>query len=102
MAASLALLLELGVERVARHVTSLTNELAEGASRLDVAVVTPPPRAGIVTIRPRALAVTSRRLRDAGVIHSVREDTIRLAPHCYSTAGEIATVVGVLAASRDA
>jgi selenocysteine lyase/cysteine desulfurase len=102
MAASLALLLELGADDVARHVTSLTSALAEGASRLAIPVVTPPPRAGIVTLRPRALSATSRRLRDAGVIHSVREDTIRLAPHCYSTAGEIAAVIDVLARSHDA
>jgi kynureninase len=81
-------------------VTALTGALAEGASRVGVPVVTPAPRGGIVTLRPREAAATSARLRDAGVIHSVREGTIRLAPHCYSTSGEIATVIDVLASSR--
>jgi selenocysteine lyase/cysteine desulfurase len=100
MAASLGLLLELGVPEIATHVTALTGALAEGASRVGVPVVTPAPRGGIVTLRPREAAATSARLRDAGVIHSVREGTIRLAPHCYSTSGEIATVIDVLASSR--
>jgi selenocysteine lyase/cysteine desulfurase len=100
MAASLALLLELGIGEIARHVAALARALAEGASRLGVPVVTPLPRAGIVTIRPRDAGGMSALLRDAGVIHSVREGTIRLAPHCYSTSGEIAAVIDVLASSR--
>jgi selenocysteine lyase/cysteine desulfurase len=100
MAASLALLLELGVGAVAGHVAALTEALAEGAAALGVPVVTPAPRAGIVTLRPSDAAATCARLRDARVIHSVREGTIRLAPHCYSTSEEIATVIDVLARSR--
>jgi selenocysteine lyase/cysteine desulfurase len=100
MAASLGLLLELGVPEIATHVAALTGALADGAQRLGVPVVTPAPRAGIVTLRPRNAAATGAKLRDAGVIHSVREGTIRLAPHCYSTSAEIATVLDVLASSR--
>jgi selenocysteine lyase/cysteine desulfurase len=100
MAASLALLLELGVAEIARHVAALTGALVEGASRVGVPVVTPATRAGIVTLRPRDAGAMSMLLSDAGVIHSVREGTIRLAPHCYSTSGEIAAVIDVLASSR--
>ncbi|HET9798322.1 MAG TPA: aminotransferase class V-fold PLP-dependent enzyme [Gemmatimonadaceae bacterium] len=100
MAASVGLLLELGVGEIARHVASLTGALAEGAARLGVPVVTPAPRAGIVTLRPEDAGGVSALLRDAGVSHSVREGTIRLAPHCYSTSGEIAAVIDVLASAR--
>jgi cysteine desulfurase / selenocysteine lyase len=53
-------------------------------------------RAGIVTVRPRDVDAASARLRDARVIHSVREGTIRLSPHCYTTSDEIQIALGAL------
>ena len=37
-----------------------------------------------------------RRLRQAGVVSSLREGSIRLAPHCYNTVEEMERVVEVL------
>jgi selenocysteine lyase/cysteine desulfurase len=54
-------------------------------------------RAGIVTVRPRDVRAASDRLRDARVIHSVREGTIRLSPHCYTTSLEIDSTLQHLA-----
>ena len=98
MAASLELLRELGHAAVQAHVAARVHELAEGARRAGLEVVTPMGRrAGIVTVRPRDVRAASDRLRDARVIHSVREGTIRLSPHCYTTSLEIDSTLQHLA-----
>jgi selenocysteine lyase/cysteine desulfurase len=97
MAASLELLRELGHADVSSHIEARVAELADGARNAGVPVVTPQGRtAGIVTVRPRDVHATSERLRDARVVHSVREGTIRLSPHCYTTSEEIGTALGAL------
>jgi selenocysteine lyase/cysteine desulfurase len=97
MAASLGLLRELGAEAVTAHVADRVRELADGAASAGLEVVTPPGRrAGIVTVRPRDVRATSERLRDARVVHSVREGTIRLSPHCYTTSEEIRSALAAL------
>jgi selenocysteine lyase/cysteine desulfurase len=97
MAASLELLRELGHAAVREHVAARVEELADGACAVGVDVVTPGGRrAGIVTVRPRDVGATSARLRDARVIHSVREGTIRLSPHCYTTSDEIRVALDAL------
>ncbi|MFL5618389.1 MAG: aminotransferase class V-fold PLP-dependent enzyme [Gemmatimonadaceae bacterium] len=98
MAASLELLRELGHSDVQAHVAARAEELADGARAAGIDVVTPAGRrAGIVTVRPRDVDAASARLRDARVIHSVREGTIRLSPHCYTTSEEIRLALGALA-----
>ena len=97
MAASLGLIEELEKEAVAAHVAARVEELATGAERGGVEVVTPPGRrAGIVTIRPRDVQAASARLRDARVAHSVREGTVRLSPHSYTTSDEIRIALAAL------
>jgi len=98
MVASLELLHELGPAHVAAHITRCASALLDGAVARGLAVVTPRDRmAGIVAVRPADAAATSRRLDAAGVIHSLREGTIRLAPHCYTTDEEVARALDVLA-----
>ncbi|MEO8564521.1 MAG: aminotransferase class V-fold PLP-dependent enzyme [bacterium] len=97
MAASLGLLRELGWVDVMRHIATRADELYDGATRAGVDVVTPAERrAGIVTVRPPDVSAASARLQHAKVIHSVREGTIRLAPHCYTTAEEIELALAAL------
>jgi len=98
MAASLELLRELGPREVQAHVAARVSELAEGAHEAGIEVVTPSGRrAGIVTLRPSDVRTMSGRMRDARVIHSVREGTIRLSPHCYTTSLEIESTIQLLA-----
>jgi cysteine desulfurase/selenocysteine lyase len=84
--ASLELLHELGPEAIERHVASLCDEIVRWAEeRRDVKLVTPADRArraGIVAVRPPDAAGVSARLKAAGVAHSLREGSVRLAPHC--------------------
>ena len=97
MAASLELLHELGAATVAAHVHANAHRLLEGAMARDVPLVTPREwHGGIASLRPRDAAATSARLATAGVIHSVREGTIRLAPHCYTTDDDVARTLAAL------
>jgi cysteine desulfurase / selenocysteine lyase len=98
MAASLGLLRELGWQSVADHIAERAAELFDGIERAGIPIVTPRSRrAGIVTVRPSDVRATTARLDQAKVIHSVREGTIRLAPHCYTTTSEIDVAIGALA-----
>ena len=97
MAASLELFHELGPADVARQVESRVNELLDGATERGLSLVTPRARhAGIASVRPADAAAVSDRLNAARVAHSVREGTIRLAPHCYTTSEEIRIALAAL------
>jgi selenocysteine lyase/cysteine desulfurase len=100
MVASLELLHELGPSAVAEHVQGLADRVVEWArARDDVRLVTPADpakRAGVVCVAPRDPAAASARLRAAGVIHSLREGAIRLAPHGYNTVDEIDRALAAL------
>ena len=97
MGASLALLEELGHDAVRAHIGRCVQALVDGADRVGIPVVTPRKRmAGIVSVRPRDAMAASARLDAAKVIHSVREGTIRLAPHCYTTDAELASALQAL------
>lgn len=89
MAESLELLNALGREAVWARVRACTDTLVAWArDRDDVRLVTPVAperRAGIVALAPADARAASERLARAGVVHSVREGTIRLAPHCYTS-----------------
>ena len=99
--ASLELLFELGPDAVAAYVAALAGRIVGwAADRDDVRLVTPADparRAGIVAVAPRDPAAASRRLRAAGVAHSLREGAIRLSPHCYNTAAEVDAALEALA-----
>jgi selenocysteine lyase/cysteine desulfurase len=100
MTASLELLFELGPCDVAEHIASLADRIVDWASsRPDVRLLTPSDRAcraGIVSFVPPAAAEVSARLREAGVVHSLREGAIRLAPHCYNTSEEIDRALAIV------
>lgn len=100
MVASLELLHELGPEAVSAHIRQRTGELLDAAAARDLPLVTPRERhAGIACFRPSDAAAMSRRLNDAGVAHSVREGTVRLSPHCYTTAEDVRRVAELLTGS---
>lgn len=89
MAESLALLHELGLSRVERWIRDRATRLMELVKEVPgVRLITPEDpdrRAGIVVFEPRDPLDAYKRLRAAGVTCSLREGTVRLAPHCYTT-----------------
>jgi selenocysteine lyase/cysteine desulfurase len=97
MASSLGLFHELGVDSISAQVLAATARLLDGAAARAVPVVTPRARhAGIAAVRPADAAAASARLTAARVAHSLREGTIRLAPHCYTTSEEIELALDAL------
>jgi len=102
--ATLSLFLELGPDRIERHVQALADRLVAWASAAKhVRLVTPTAqaqRAGIVSFDTGDLEGDSKRLREAKVTHSVREGVIRLAPHFHNTMREVEGVIEVLERQR--
>ena len=97
MAASLGLLHDLGPAEVSRHIRLRTREILDGAESLGIPLVTPRDHhAGIACVRPTDADASSARLNEARVAHSVREGTIRLSPHCYTTAQDVGTALEAL------
>jgi selenocysteine lyase/cysteine desulfurase len=101
MNASLELIHELGPDAVSRHSLALADMIASWAcARDDVSLVTPAAadrRAAIVAVKPRDAVAASRRLAQAGVVHSLREGGIRLAPYFFNTEEEIEQVLRLIA-----
>jgi cysteine desulfurase/selenocysteine lyase len=101
MTASLALLREIGVERVAAHQRSLRQVLEAATARGGLTLVSPTdPRhdSGIWCVRTSGIEAAYARLRAAGISAALREGSIRLSPHAYNTADEVARVVDLLEA----
>ncbi len=97
MAASLSLIAELGAENVSSHIHACAHRLLDGALVRGLRLATPHDfHGGIASVRPRDAAATSAHLKAEGVIHSLREGTIRLAPHAYTTAGDIDRTLAAL------
>lgn len=97
LVASVGLIHELGAADVAAHIHGCAAQLLDGAGDLGMSIVTPVARhAGIASVRPRDAVATSKRLDAVNVVHSVREGTIRLAPHCYTNGADIASTLDAL------
>jgi len=99
MTASLALLREIGVERVAAHQRSLRQVLEAATARGGLSLVSPTDPAhdsGIWCVRKPGIEAAYARLRAAGVAASLREGSVRLSPHAYNTADDVARVVDLL------
>lgn len=100
MAESIELLLSLGVDRIWQHVQALQQPLLEWAqSRDDIGITNelrPAARSGIICLRPPDAAAAHAQLKRAGVTCSLREGSIRIAPHFYNNDEDIARVLNVL------
>jgi selenocysteine lyase/cysteine desulfurase len=99
--ASLELLLDLGISAIDARLRSLHQPLRAWAERTGAVITSPdgPRGSAILCIRPRGdLAAAYQHLQDAGVACSMREGAIRLSPHVFNTADELAMVCEVLQA----
>ncbi len=101
MGEAVGLLNEVGIDRVRAHVLSLLDPLVEwigGQEGMEVVSdLSPARRSGILAVRARDTAAAYRALHGAGIACSLREGSIRLAPHLYNTEEEIAAVIEALA-----
>lgn len=98
-ATSVGLLLELGIPAIDCYTRALGDPVLAWAAERGVRIVSPTDaehRSAIVCLAPPELHDAQRRLRHAGIVCSLREGAIRLAPHCYNTLEEMERAVGVL------
>jgi len=99
--ASIELLLEIGIARIAPVVQALSDQLAEGARRKGYALLgdrEPENRSGIVAVQKPAL--DSRHivhdLKQRGIVAAPRQGWVRLSPHFYISPEEIERVIDAL------
>jgi selenocysteine lyase/cysteine desulfurase len=98
MNASLGLILELGIERIAAHLRRLHTPVVAWAERSGACVVSPQGShgSGILCVAPANLGEAFRALKAARIICSMREGAIRLSPHAYNTVQEMERVAEIL------
>jgi selenocysteine lyase/cysteine desulfurase len=98
MNSSLGLLLELGLTGVSEHVLGLRRPIEDWADRRGIPLASPrgAHASGIICVTPPEPARCHQKLREAGIICSLREGSIRLSPHGYNTLEEMERVVEVL------
>ncbi len=101
MRASIELLLEVGIDNIAKRILHLTDFLCAGLSRRGYTTLSSryaDDRSGIVSFRhpdkPTAQLLVA--LRQAHVICTERGDHIRLSPHFYNTEDEIDSALAAL------
>lgn len=100
--ASLRLLTETGIERIAAHLEELTDYLCERLSQRDYEIVSS-RRAGeksqIVCIRhkgERTPMALYAQLKRQNILAAPRGDRLRIAPHLYNTAQDIDALLAAL------
>ncbi len=100
-AESVELLLETGIDRIRGHVLGLLDPLVEWLRETGGGEVTsdlhPARRSGVFAFRPADPAAAFRAVHRAGIVCSLREGSIRLSPHLYSTPDDVGAVIDVLA-----
>ena len=98
MNASLGLVHELGVARIARTPPCPACAVVSWADRTGVRVTSPRGArgSGIVCVAPPQVERVYRALKAARIICSLREGAIRLSPHSYNTVSEMERAVEVL------
>jgi selenocysteine lyase/cysteine desulfurase len=100
MNASLELLEEVGIARIAAHLREIQAPVLDWARRRGVRVTSPVDRrgSGILCIAPAEPAAIHQALRQAGVTCSLREGSLRLSPHCYTSLADMERVAELLEA----
>lgn len=100
LGASIDLLFEVGVTAIESRVLALTEQLAHGLERLGANILSPrAPRqcSSILTFACGDSAVLYQTLSAAGIIVRPRLGGIRLAPHFYNDADDVARVLDTVA-----
>ncbi len=99
--ASIALLLEVGVERIGPEVQMLCDRLVAGAASKGYELMgerTPATGSGIAAVRKPDVdsGLVVRKLKEAGVIAAPRQGWVRVSPHFYVSPEEIDRAVEAL------
>ena len=98
--AGLDLLLEVGVERIERHVLGLGTALLDGLRELDLPLMTPRNpalRAGIVSWLDSDPAAATKRLEQQGILVTGSAGRVRAGIHLYNSLADIERLVAAMA-----
>jgi selenocysteine lyase/cysteine desulfurase len=99
---SLELILEIGVENIAREVQARGDQIAAGAEALGYEVMgpkrTPQTGAGIVSIKHPSVdaRMVHAGLRDLGFLAAPRQGYVRLSPHFYISSEDVERLLAAL------
>jgi len=92
-----ALLREIGMENVAAHIKTLTQELLKSAVDLGIRAKTPADSAGpLVVLQSKDSPLLVEKLAENHIVASNRHDGLRISFHVYNTADDVQAVVEVL------
>ena len=95
--ATLALLLEIGLQNIADQISQLTRNFLQGTRALGIACKTPDTSVGpLVVLRSTNAAALVDKLAERGVIVSARQDGVRFSFHVYNNLADINTALSVL------
>lgn len=97
--AAIDLLLEIGPPAIEARVLALTDDLDDGLRRLGASVLSPrdgAERSAILTFALGDTAALHKAMTEAGIILRQRLGGIRLAPHFYNDADDVARVLDVV------
>jgi selenocysteine lyase/cysteine desulfurase len=96
------LLQKIGMDEVAGHVRSLTQQLLQSAGEMGIATKTPADSAGpLVVLQSRDSALVVQKLAESGIIASNRHDGLRISFHVYNTMDDVNEVTKALRKNID-
>jgi cysteine desulfurase/selenocysteine lyase len=101
MAASMELLLEVGIPSIEKHIMGLTDQLCREVEKKGYEIYSsrePAEKSGIVLFSSHEHSAEDiwRRLLEEKIVTSVRYGRLRVSPHFYNTPEEIQKVIEVL------
>jgi selenocysteine lyase/cysteine desulfurase len=102
--AGVELMLEIGIEATAAHVSGLNDRLIDEVVAMGGVVATPkdPARRGpLVAVASTDAEQLVQRLENDGIVTSSRAENLRISPHCYNTAEDVEKLLAALHAHRD-
>jgi selenocysteine lyase/cysteine desulfurase len=99
--AAIDLLLEIGIDTVAREAIAVATGLADALESIGFAVAVRPVKSAIVGATPPDPAKTSIRwlhgkLEEEGIVTAPREGLLRFSPHFYNDGSDVDRVIDVL------
>ena len=96
--AAVDLLLEIGIETIARHALAVTQQLADGLREIgwDVQSHASPIIGATPPSVEKSLLWYHRRLEEEHIVCAPREGMLRFSPHFYNDANEVDRVLAVL------
>ncbi|MEQ9400768.1 MAG: aminotransferase class V-fold PLP-dependent enzyme [Longimicrobiales bacterium] len=100
LARSAEVFLEIGLDRIERHLADVLAPLRDWITARDgarcITPADPAHCAGILSFRSAGVGAFAEALHAAGVVVSVREGALRFAPHVYTTRAQVEQVIRIL------